>query len=247
MSNEQRIVEKLVIGPKTPEPSVRVLITARHHACEMMASYVLEGIIESILNDPELEYLKEHVEFMIIPFMDKDGVENGDQGKNRLPRDHNRDYEGHSIYASTAALRKDIPGWSDGKLKIALDLHCPWIHGAYHERIHLVGKPNPDIETEQVLFSELLEKHATGELPFRSEDFLPFGTDWNTGNNNTKGASFSRWAETIEEIYLATTIEFPYGNVLGVPVSIRNAREFGKAIAFSMQEYLTGKQDPICY
>ena len=244
ISPENRVIEKLSIRPSGDKPGTRVLITARHHACEMMANYVLEGIIESLLNEVELEYLREKVEFLIIPFMDKDGVENGEQGKNRIPRDHNRDYEGASLYPSTAALREEIPAWSDGRLEIALDLHCPWIKGKYHEWIYLVGKKDPGMEAAQIRFSDLLEKNATGELRFRSGDFLPYGTSWNTQNSFTKGLSFSQWASGIENISLATTLEFPYANILGVQVTKDNARAFGKAVSFALLDYLKGLDNP---
>jgi dienelactone hydrolase len=240
LSPEGRVIEKLSIQPSGDGPRTRVLITARHHACEMMANYVLEGIIESIVNEVDLEYLREKVEFLIVPFVDKDGVENGEQGKNRIPRDHNRDYAGESIYQSTAAIRDEIPAWSDGRLKIALDLHCPWIKGKYHEWISLVGKKDPVMEAAQIRFCELLEENARGELPFRSRDFLPYGTDWNVGGSYTKGMSFSQWATGIDNISLATTIEFPYANILGIQVSKDNARAFGKAVSFALMDYLKG-------
>ena len=244
LSPDNRVIEQLSIIPSGDKPGTMVLITARHHACEMMANYVLEGIIESILNEVELEYLRETVEFLIVPFMDKDGVENGEQGKNRIPRDHNRDYEGESIYQSTAALREEIPAWSDGRLKIALDLHCPWIKGEYHEWIYLVGKKDPIMEAEQIRFGELLENHATGELRFRSRDFLPYGTSWNTQGSFTKGLSFSGWAGGLDNISLATTLEFPYANILGVQVTRDNARAFGKAISYALLDYLKGLANP---
>ena len=71
------------------------------------------------------KWLREHVEFFIVPIVDIDGVEDGDQGKNRKPRDHNRDYAGESIYPQVKAIRERLPEWSDGKLRLALDLHCP--------------------------------------------------------------------------------------------------------------------------
>ena len=43
-------------------------------------------------------WFRRNVEVLAIPFMDKDGVEEGDQGKNRKPRDHNRDYIGQSVH-----------------------------------------------------------------------------------------------------------------------------------------------------
>src|SRR5690606_3487437 len=124
-SEKGRNIERLIIGNPDREPLCRVLITARHHACEMMGSHVLEVIISSVLNgeNENLQWLRENVEFFIVPFVDKDGVEDGDQGKNRLPRDHNRDYSGVSVHTSTAALREEIPVWSGGKLKVCIDIH----------------------------------------------------------------------------------------------------------------------------
>ncbi|MFH0759179.1 MAG: M14 family zinc carboxypeptidase [Bacteroidota bacterium] len=242
ISQEGRAIEELCITPVDSEPEIRVLLTARHHACEMMASYVLEGIIQAVIHDPSLAYLREHVEFMIIPFMDKDGVENGQQGKNRIPRDHNRDYDGNSLYASTSALREKVPGWSGGRLQVALDLHCPWIRGEYNEWIYMVGSARPSMEAEQLRFSSMLQENTFGILPFRSGDFLPYGMAWNTGSNSTLGTSFSQWAGGMDGIRLASTIEFPYGLVLDEPVSVENAREFGHAVAASIQRYFTGPE-----
>lgn len=82
-----------------------VVMTGRHHACEMMASYVMEGVIQGLLQDSEPgRWLLENVEFLFVPFMDTDGVECGDQGKNRAPYDHNRDYRGTPLYAEVKLL-----------------------------------------------------------------------------------------------------------------------------------------------
>ena len=238
LSEEKRVIRKVMIPALSGEPMHRVLITARHHACEMMASYVLEGIIRAVLNDRNLQYMRDHTEFMIIPFVDTDGVENGDQGKNRIPRDHNRDYDGTSVHASTAAMRQTVPGWSAGILKVALDLHCPWIHGDYNECIYSVGNSDPEKQQRQVVFSKLLENNVRGELKYDHNDFLPFGKSWNTVNNYTKGIGFTRWAGSLDGIGVATTLEFPYANISGTMVSKDNSRVFGEAVAYTIQEYL---------
>ncbi|WP_372947277.1 M14 family zinc carboxypeptidase [Mariniphaga sp.] len=236
-SPENRVIEKIIIPSLNAEPKHKVLITARHHACEMMANYVLEGIIESILNDVNLTSLRNQVEFMIIPFIDKDGVENGEQGKNRIPRDHNRDYDGKSIHNSTAAIRKLIPDWSENKLKIALDIHCPTLNGRYNENIYNVGQSTYEIGKNQIIFSKFLEKNSIGELKLFHENYLPFGENWNTDKNYSQGMSFSRWASSLEGISIATTIEFPYSNVSGIMVTKDNSRVFGKTIAYSINDY----------
>src|SRR5699024_2891825 len=98
-SRAGRAVEELSIKP-SEEVKYKVLITARHHAGETAANFVMEGIISSILNEADLQYLRKYVEFSFIPFVDKDGVEDGDQGKGRNPHDHNRDYRKSPIYPS---------------------------------------------------------------------------------------------------------------------------------------------------
>ena len=237
-SRENRPVERLTISPPERAPQYRVLITARHHACEMMANYVIEGLILTILESQKLQWCREQVEFTIIPFVDKDGVEDGDQGKNRKPRDHGRDYEGESLYKSTAAIRAQIPAWSDGKLALVLDIHCPWIKGQYNEFIYIVGSASQDNAKEQIKFSQLLQEQNVSELPFSADDLLPFGTAWNTGDNYAKGISLSKWGRSLKGVSLSTSLEFPYTTVYDKQVTVENARGFGETIASAMQEYL---------
>lgn len=237
-SKENRAIEKIIIPASSNKPKKKVIITCRHHACETSASFVLEGIIESILNEKDLEYLRENIEFLIIPFMDKDGVENGEQGKNRIPRDHNRDYDSISIHNSTAALRSALPKWGRGKMAVALDIHSPGIAGGYNEALYLVGTADSIVEKRQIQFSKLLEQYSKGEMKYYHADFLPFGVSWNTDKNYTKGLSFTKWAISINSITMAAALEVPYANISGVPFSKDAARVFGRAIAYSLNDYL---------
>lgn len=236
-----RAVEQINIGNMV-NPTYRVLLTARHHACEMIANYVMEGIIESVLNESGLAFLRDEVAFRMIPFVDKDGVENGDQGKNRIPRDHNRDYNKESLYNTTKTLRGEIPAWSQGMLKMAIDLHCPWIKGDYNEFIYMVGSVDTTNQEEQLILSQLIEQNTIGEVKYLHANFLPHGQAWNTSKNYTAGKSFTSWSSALEGISVASAIEFPYANVSGVQVSKDNAREFGKAVAYAIQDYLTAKR-----
>jgi len=226
-----RPVQRLFAGRIDREPSRRVVLTCRHHCCEMMASYALEGMIETILAEDR------DVEFLIVPFMDKDGVEDGDQGKNRSPRDHGRDYV-ESIYPTVGALMDLVPAWSKGGLTAALDLHCPWIRGPYNECIYLVGSREETIWKEQQKFSEILEMERKGPLPYRAEDNLPFGQAWNKEQNFSAGRSCTRWMTEQEGIRLASGIEIPYANVRGHEVTQETAREFGRDLARALYIYL---------
>jgi len=234
-----RDVELLRFGKLDGEPQFRIFFTARHHACEMMASYELEGVISAVLADDEAgKWFRENVEGRAVPFMDKDGVEDGDQGKNRKPHDHNRDYAGDSIYSSVAAVKKMLPAWSGGKLKVALDLHCPALKGGEHEVLHFVGGPEADFWHRATRLSKILEElSAKAPLSFRERDNLPFGKSWNTAAVGVQ-KSFSSWSRTIPGVRIATTLEIPFAHSGGQEVNSESARAFGRVLAQAIRVYL---------
>ncbi len=238
-SRKGRSVQRLHVGSPDGDPAYRIVLTARHHACESMANYALEGFIEAVLADTEDgKWFRKNVEVLVIPFVDKDGVEDGDQGKNRKPHDHNRDYKGKSIYPSVAAIRSFVPAWSEGKLKIAMDLHCPWIRGPHNEVVYMVGGPDPARWQRQVAFGKTLEEVQQGPLVYRAADNLPFGTSWNTRKNYGGHMSCSMWMAQIDGIRLATSFEIPYANAAGRPVDADSARAFGRDLARAVRQYL---------
>ena len=187
--------------------------------------------------------MRRNVECLLVPFVDKDGVENGDQGKGRQPRDHNRDYAGESIYASTKAIRKTLPEWGDGRLHVGLDIHCPWISGPHNEVIYLVGSSDNRVAAEQRRFSRVLESTADGPLPFSADDFLPFGEAWNVEKNYSAGKAFDRWVAELPGVLLSTTIEVPYANAGGAEVNQRSARLFGVDLGKGLARYLRNIDD----
>lgn len=238
-SRKGRDVERLRIGKLKGAPKFRVMVTCRAHCCEMMTSYVAEGLMKSVLaRDEDGKWFRKNVELLLIPFVDKDGVEDGDQGKLRKPRDHNRDYDSNAIYPETRAIQKFVPQWSAGKLRLMIDLHCPYIRGRSHEVIHFVGSPKPEIWQEQEQFGKILERVQNGALVYRATNNLPFGKGWNSAKNFTAGPSVAGWAGELPGVKLATTIEFPYANVLGNEVNAKTARAFGRDLARAIRAYL---------
>ena len=226
-----RKVERLRLGTG----STRLLFTARHHACEMIASYVLEGILAEALDDP---WYRASTEILAVPFVDKDGVEDGDQGKNRKPRDHNRDYVGESIHESTKALREYAPAWADGRLKFAMDLHCPALRGDHNETIYFVGSEDAENSKRIEKLSAILEAGQTGPLKYSSRDFVPFGTAWNTSANFKQGTPLARWALGLPGGPISTTLEVSYANANGATVTADSARALGRDLARAIRKLL---------
>ena len=239
LSGKGRPVPRLHVGCLDSTPRLRIVLTARHHCCEMMADYALEGFVAGMLaNRAAGHWYRSNVEAAILPFMDRDGVEDGDQGKNRRPRDHNRDYADASLYPETRELRAFATRWSQGRLIAMLDLHCPWIRGRFNEQLYLVGLPDQRVWAEQQRFGTVLERVARGPLPYRNADILPFGTDWNTGPGFGGGMSSANWFAALPGVRLATPIEIPYANCAGQEVNADSARTLGRDLAEALYRYL---------
>jgi hypothetical protein len=147
-SRHGRSVELLQIGK--PGPQVKtVLVTGRHHAAETIASYVLEGFLQAAMSKSSAaaEFREKYVLYCV-PFVDKDGVEEGDQGKNRKPHDHNRDYGEKSLYPEIQAIKKLDKAQ---RFRFALDFHCPTLVMPDHQVMYFVGpKEHPRYNFDNV-------------------------------------------------------------------------------------------------
>ena len=238
-SRKGRAVESATIGPLNGASKYRVMLTSRHHSCEMMASYTLEGFLDQVLADDEDgRWLAANVAFHVIPFVDKDGVEEGDQGKSRAPRDHNRDYDDKPLYPETQAIRRLIAVWEPAIPIVTIDLHCPWISGDTSEMIYQPGRKDPEKWAEQQKFGMLLEAVRRGPLPYYQKDDLPYGKAWNVDSNSADGVTFSKWTQDQPGVRFALGLEIPYANASGVAVTADSARAFGRDLARALKAYL---------
>ncbi len=239
-SRKGREVELLHLGRMDGGEEYRWLLVARHHACEMMANYVLEGIMESALAQDELgAWLREKVYCLVVPFMDKDGVEEGDQGKNRRPWDHNRDYGGRSLYPEVRAVKRRFMARGVQRPDVLLDFHCPWIYGPQDEAIFWVANDTNQEKIDRL--SAILQRVRTGPLPFDPNDNVPFGekgNGWNCwegyGGKQTFALAPSHW----RNVKLVGSLEVAYANAHGVPVTAESARALGRDLALTLREFL---------
>ncbi len=241
-SEKGRKVELVEIKGEKSTSEAKVVIAARHHANEAMVSYVLEGFISSILegNEPALTWLRQHVDFLILPFMDKDGVQDGDQGKLRKPWDHDVDYAENPIYKSTRALKKTMLKWGEDRISVVFDFHCPWLYGEWNEHIYFVGDEDPDIAREQQRFISILHEYQNGDLVLDEEKaWLPYGEEWNLweGDGNLM-EPFLDWAKTLPGVKLTSILEFPFANHGNQVIHPENARQFGQDMARALGAYL---------
>lgn len=246
-SRKGRKVELLHIGKEAGEAFHHLIFTARHHCCEMIANYTMEGIISTILLDESMEatYLRDHASFSFVPFVDKDGVEDGDQGKNRYPHDHARDYGGETaIYSETKAVTKVIQSLLRryGKVDLVMDMHCPWIRSGDNELVYLVGKESEGDPVFRAEFGKFIEAYkAEDALPYSCDNDIPYGKSWNTAANYTQGMPLNAFCSKVGGVQNSTSIEIPYANAQGTVVLPETARALGRGIAFAVARYLMEK------
>lgn len=206
-----------------------ILFTCRHHACESVAEFVLEGVLEELIltSNPIIK----ECGIYCFPFVDLDGVENGDQGKDRQPHDHNRDYTDEPIYPTVRYLKDFINSKS---LLYSIDFHCPAKYYGIHDLMSLIQLEAP-YNTAQEIFSSLLEKQNQKDkcsIQYFQKNNIVHGKDWNIGEPPT----FARFCNR-SGAKLAFTFEVPYFGHRQEPYMPQELREFGKSFAKALIGY----------
>lgn len=219
-SRKGRKVTALQIGEPATEREP-VLVTGRHHATETMASFLLEGFLQEAMSDSAAgkAFREKHVLFAV-PIVDTDGVEEGDQGKNRKPHDHNRDYGEKSIYPEIQAIRK-----LDEKhdFRFALDFHCPTLVMKDHQVMYFVGaKEHPPWNFDNV-------SQFANQIKQRLPKSAPYGPLVWLKKESKPAPMNSRYFGFKKNAIMAATLEFPFAPP-GKATDPKSCREYGKAV-----------------
>lgn len=213
-----RPVDLLQIG----EPGAgrkALLITARHHACETMASFVLDGFLKAAMSEtPDGIAFRENYVLYCVPFVDKDGVEAGDQGKNRAPHDHNRDYIENNLFTETAAIK----ALGDSKnIEFLLDIHCPTLRMDIHQAFYFDG---PKLEPlNNFANATALGAKIKAAMPPKA----PGGPVNYMGT--APEACCSKYFSTLSGMIVSTALEIPFAPV-GAVMDANAVRQYGEAI-----------------
>ena len=201
-TNKGRKVELVTIGEPS-ENKKNVLFTCRHHACETMASFVLEGFMNEAASENELgKKFREKYVLYAVPIVDKDGVQEGDQGKNRAPHDHNRDYIDKPLYPEVAAIKKLS---ESKKIDLCLDWHCPTLTMDIHQAVYFVGPKDKPLKN----YNNVLDfaTNLKGFLPKKGPGFYRVAMkEWEKRTKN----HFSDYFAAKERTIMSATVEFPY-------------------------------------
>lgn len=202
-----------------------ILLTARHHACEATGNYILEGVLEELHRNEIPGF-----QVIAVPFVDYDGVVKGDQGKARVPWDHNRDYdpEKDAIYASVREIRRIA---AEKKIRYAFDFHSPWHNGGANDRVFI---PQKSYSKNTIRFANLFEKIITPEaFPYFASGTFPPDVSWNRSGT----PAFAAYMNETGGAELAFTLETPYFRAGDCMFSPQRARETGRCFARALRDY----------
>lgn len=205
-----------------------IIAAARHHACESTGSYVLEGFVEEYLKRPI-----ENTKLFCVPIVDLDGVTDGDQGKNRAPHDHNRDYcpDETPIYPETAAIRSYA---ERNGCFLGFDFHSPWHIGGENDHVYIVQCTEKKLEAYK-RFGEFLEEEQTeNAFLYESKYDVPSDTGWNSYD---KVQTFSGFMNEQNDNAIAFTLETAYFGTPENRFSQENARELGRCFLRAVDRF----------
>jgi len=244
-SRKGRDVAYARFGRLDGQAKYRIFISSRHHCQEASATYVLEGALEQIFADDDLgRWLRENVEIRAVPFVDKDGVVDGDQGKMRKPHDHARDYNDDRpvLYPEVRAIMKMLREW---KPTVINDYHSPWLRGSWFETnnanefVYQVGLPSPSFWAKQQAFGKVVERVQRAGVGYRqADDFAP-GQGWNSAANYKQGNTLIMWATGVfTNAALISSWEIPFANSRFKTLYPADLRAFGRDVAAGYREHL---------
>ena len=227
-------VETLCLSPKGREvPCMRIgngekklVLASRHHSCESPGTYVLEGFLREYLINPIPD-----TSLFVVPFVDYDGVCDGDQGKGRPPYDHNRDYVAEPIYPEVKA----IMGYAaENEVYMGYDFHSPsHSGGARCSKVFVVRKM---VEKEPLFdqFGGIFEKNCTPDSMtyLVASDIHP-----NVGWNKDETPTFSTFFNRLPTCRFACTLETTFFGTEENKVSVDRLVNTGRVFCRSVQEF----------
>jgi len=177
----------------------------------------------------------------VVPFVDIDGVEDGEQGKGRPPHDHNRDYIDEPIYNSTSSLMKYA---SEKKPEIFIDLHCPWKWGesddisSQRNNNVFFMKRMPPIGEEveklgQCLQRAILNESDPDKVIYYGKYDMSIGEEWFKPETPCSTKFFEKIGARI-----SVTCEYTYFGTGNMIITQSNSRGFGRNLSIALNEYI---------
>jgi len=207
-----------------------VYMIARQHSGETPGSLAMDGVFRALG-----EGLGADVEWWLLPFVDLDGVEDGNYGKDALPIDFNRAWGRMPMRPELKGIQSDIRTFAAVTApQLLLDLHAPG-YGEDGIYTFLPREERPEKQRQAVLsWAEKLNTRLVEAFNRSQATYcrVPnYASRWDY--NDTSGT----WAWEYAKIMGACT-EISYQSYGGERLDIEAYRMAGRSIALAVMDFL---------
>lgn len=234
VTHQSRPLERLRLAGRRAEPRAGLYITARQHSGETPGSWALDGMLRHLASEAEdAREIREALDIWVCPFVDLDGVVNGDYGKDALPWDYNRAWERLPMRASVHAIQRDLLRFRErSEPRLVMDLHGP-------------GHSTPGVYV-QLARAERPEGQRLGGLEFAADlaDVFPelpaaslshettYASRWN------KLSTLGSWTWDYMEQTQCVSVEVSYQRLVEEPLYPEGYHEIGRRILRAARAWL---------
>lgn len=234
VTGQSRELPRLRLSSDAAGPRPGLYFMARQHAGETPGSWVLDGILRFLAGeDPEASEIRSAVDVWAAPFVDLDGVVNGDYGKDAFPWDFNRAWEQLPQRPEVQAIQRDLLRFKSlTGPRVVIDLHAPG-HSTPDLYVQLPREQRPILQQQAALrFAELMAPHWPESAAASLSRPTRYPSRWNA--MSTLGSWCWDHLERTPEV----TIETSYQSLAGRPLDPDGYREIGRRVALTAWDWL---------
>ncbi len=233
LSGEGRPVSRLDASSASGEDVPGAYVIARQHAGETPGSWVLDGLIRAVAEASPDDALR-RIEWWVVPFVDLDGVIEGNYGKDALPWDFNRAWCRMPMRPEVLTLQQDMRRFAARfETRTVLDLHGPGgAENGLYQFLARDGRPPAQREAQATLLPHLA--NAMAEIDSARLQRIPdYPSRW--GTTDTVG----NWAWDFLDETPAVSIETAYqGLTEGAWLDTAGYRDVGRRLAQAIARWL---------
>ena len=223
----------------TDEPSCRIWIMARQHPGETMAEWLIEGLLERLLENQDAQALQvlEHAEFFIVPNMNPDGSVRGHLRTNAAGVNLNREWQSPTLEASPEVYYVREAMLQTG-VDLLLDIHgdevlpCNFIAG----QDGVPGVADHILETEHRFRADLMAANPDFQT---DRGYTPdqFGDETMQIASNWIGDHFKCPSMTLEMPFK----DFDLRPDMGQGWSPERSKKLGESLLFPLAQWLQNR------
>ncbi len=211
-----------------------VYFMARQHAGETPGSWLMDGVMRFLAGDSdEARRWREEFDCWLAPFVDLDGVVDGDYGKDALPWDFNRAWELLPMRPEVHALQQDLQRFAGAtEPRVVIDLHAPvhWTPGLFH---HMPRDQRPLEQTKVALSFARFTREQFPELdPDSIARPTRYASRWNALS------MLGSWTWDYLDKTLEMTVETSYQRVAGKVLQREDYHDFGRRVLMATMGWL---------